>query len=238
MKRKKDVFVCMVMAAAFCFFLPTGCGIDAKVAAPAGQLSSQKERFSFLNILVMQQEAASWEHEKETSHVLQRLGEAVFSWDIFPLEFTFSSGAGGWGSYLTLYQDGFFEGLFHHSELEETGDDYEVTFYSCRFSGQFTDILQINDTTFSMRLEGLTTADPVGKEWIEDNARYICAEPVGMIDGREFLFYLPQTPLTGLSEEFLSWWPYRYLEDSDSFETLSCYGIRNMATEEGFFTYE
>lgn len=198
----------------------------------------QKTGFSSLEVPVIQQKTSPAEDQKRPSRILQKRRKMIFSWDVFPLEFTFSSGAGGWGSYLTLHEDGCFEGLFHNSEMAETGDDYEVTFYSCRFSGQFTDIRQIDDNTFSMTLKELTTAEPIGTEWVEDTARYVSFEPVGLTGGTEFLLYLPQTPVSQLSEEFLSWWPYRYLEDSNGFETLSCYGICNMATEEGFFTYE
>ena len=238
MKRKNFLFVSIAMAAVFCFFLPVGCGIDQKITAPTGQFSLLRERLCSLNMPVIPQEAAFQENRKDSSHILKKRGKAVFPWDVFPLEFTFSSGAGAWGSYFTLHQDGFFEGLFHNSEMEETGDDYEVTFYTCRFSGQFTQVRQIDDNTFSMVLEGLSTEEPAGKEWTWDNARYISSQPSGLTGGTEFLFYLPPTPLSGLSEEFLSWWPYHFMEDSDVFETLSCYGIRNMATEEGFFTYE
>lgn len=157
--------------------------------------------------------------------------------DVLPMDFSFSSGAGAWETVLTVNQDGSFVGSYHDSEMGDTGADYpNGTVYVCEFSGRFDSVEQVDDTTYSMKLSEITTTDDAGIEWIEDGVRYISAEPYGMEGGEEFLFYLPQTPVAGLSEQFLSWWPGRY-EDPQP-DTLSYYGILNVTTGYGFFSYD
>lgn len=155
-----------------------------------------------------------------------------------PLDLVFASGAGAWGTGIRLRADGFFEGGYDDSDMGDTGEDYPYgTHYTCSFSGQFYDIKQINDHTYSMTLGELFSQETAGTEWMEDGIRYIAAEPYGLDGGKEFLFYTPDTLLDELSEEFLSWWPGRWDMDSND-GTLSCYGLYNKEAEYGFFTYE
>ena len=53
---------------------------------------------------------------------------------------------------------------------------------------------------------------------------------------KELIFYTPKAPIEDLPDYFLSWWPRRYDQNTDPKETLSCYGILNVATYDGFFT--
>lgn len=159
--------------------------------------------------------------------------------DVLPLEFVFSSGAGAWQSIITLNSDGSFKGTYSDAEMGSNGEDYpNGTVYTCEFSGKFEEIKQVNDYTYTMTLTEVTTEKKEGEEWIEDQIRYIAAGPYGLENGKEFLLYTPETPIKELSEEFLNWWPKRYLQEEQALEKLSCYGIYNKETESGFFTYE
>ena len=159
--------------------------------------------------------------------------------DVLPLEFVFSSGAGAWQSIITLNSDGSFKGTYSDAEMGSNGEDYpHGTVYTCEFSGKFEEIKQVNDYTYTMTLAEVTTEKKEGEEWIEDQIRYIAAGPYGLENGKEFLLYTPETPIKELSEEFLNWWPKRYLQEEQALEKLSCYGIYNKETESGFFTYE
>lgn len=158
-------------------------------------------------------------------------------------EFSYLSGAGAWRTVLTLNKDGSFSGFYLDSEMGEFGDDYpNGSAYTSTFSGKFEVIEKINDYSYKMSLSNLETEIPVGEEWIEDEIRYIATLPNGLYNqlsgqlSSEFIFYLPSTPINSLSEEFLSWWPYRYSESSDSITTLSCYGILNVETNDGLFS--
>lgn len=159
--------------------------------------------------------------------------------DVLPLEFVFTSGAGAWQSIITLNSDGSFKGTYSDAEMGSNGEDYpNGTVYTCEFSGKFEEIKQVNDYTYTMTLTEVTTEKKEGEEWIEDQIRYIAAGPYGLENGKEFLLYTPETPIKELSEEFLNWWPKRYLQEEQALEKLSCYGIYNKETESGFFTYE
>lgn len=157
--------------------------------------------------------------------------------DAFPMEFTFASGAGGWGTVLTLNPDGTFAGFFHDSDMGDTGDGYpNGTVYVCVFEGRFENIAQADEYTYTMTLGEMQTEAVPGDVWIEDGIRYIASDPYGISEGYAFTLYLPDTPLDTLSEDFLMWWPYRYSQSTDQHKTLSCYGILNIDTGYGFFS--
>lgn len=157
--------------------------------------------------------------------------------DTLPLEFIFASGAGAWRTSLTLNQDGSFEGAFSDSEMGETGEGYpHGSVYFSNFSGQFNDIALLDDNTYSMTLSEINFSNRESDAWIEDEIRYVAADPYGLEEGREFLFYTPEVPLENLSEDFLSWWPDNYLRDENALETLSRYGLYNKKMGYGFFS--
>lgn len=150
------------------------------------------------------------------------------------MDFLFSSGAGAWHTYIKLNADGTFDGYYQDANMGQTGEGYPGgTLYYCSFSGKFTNIIQINDYTYSLTLSEITIDDPIGEETIEDDILYITSGPYGMEDGTEYLLYIPETPISGLSEEFLSWWPGRWDEDVKS--TLSYYGLYNIKMGYGIF---
>lgn len=162
-----------------------------------------------------------------------------------PVEFSFLSGAGAWSTVIILNRDGTFTGWFHDSEMGDVGEGYpHGSVYTCTFSGRFENIEMVNGYSYKMTLADLQTEKVVGEEWIENEIRYVAAEPHGLTDpvtnqlSTEFIFYLPDTPVDQVPEELLIWWPYRYDQESDPKNTLSCYGIRNVAAEFGFFTAE
>lgn len=159
--------------------------------------------------------------------------------DAFPMELVFSSGAGAWRTSIIMNRDGSFEGQYTDSEMGDGGTDYpHGSVYICDFSGKFENIEKVDDHTYSMTLADMTLELEEGKIWIEDEIRYLASEPYGMESGKEYLFYTPQTPIEGLSEEFLTWWPGWYYADSEEPGKLNCYGLYNEEMEYGFFTFE
>lgn len=160
--------------------------------------------------------------------------------DAFPIKLLFASGASSAGTALTLYQDGSFEGQ-HFDHENAAGEDYpNGTCYICDFSGQFDNIRQINEYTYSMTLGEIVVKQEEGVEWIEDSILYIASKPYGLEEGKEFLFYTPGTPLEELSEDFLSWrmgWS-SYESDEERPQVLPCYGLFNTETGARFFHYE
>ncbi len=157
--------------------------------------------------------------------------------DVFPLEFTFSSGAGAWATELTLQKDGSFVGSFHDSNMGENGEGYpNGTVYICDFTGTFKEIQKVNEYTYAMQIGTLSLDREADAEWIEDGVRFVASDPYGLTDGETFFLYTPAAPMEAMDEDFMHWWPGRYDMDK-TYETLSCYGLHNTETDDGFFTY-
>lgn len=152
------------------------------------------------------------------------------------VEFWYSSGAGAWASGLRLYPDGTFTGSYQNTDAGESGEGYEVTIYTCTFSGRFDNITPQNDYSYTMTLADLKTEETEGEEWITDLGRFVAAEALGIAGGHTFVFYLPRTPIREVSDEFLSWSPCQYEQQEKQYEPLARYGILNLATQQGFFT--
>ena len=151
----------------------------------------------------------------------------------FPMEFVFASGAGAWGTVLTLEADGSFTGNYHDSEM---GAEPEPACYICDFAGKFGKIRQVDEFTYAMTLESTEILTKQTESWVEDGIRYIPSDPYGVETGTEFFFYLPERPLEGLDEELLSWWPDNWLREQEGLTELGCYGIYNVEGGYGFFT--
>lgn len=56
----------------------------------------------------------------------------------------------------------------------------------------------------------------------------------GGAGGREFILYLPETPVESLTQDCLSWWPGRY--QSGTRDRLNCFCLYNVNTGQEFFT--
>ncbi len=159
--------------------------------------------------------------------------ENLESLDFMPLEFTFSSGVGAWSTVMTVNPDGSFSGEYYDSEMSEASEDYpEGTVYVSKFSGEFTDIKKVDEYTYSLTLKDVSTENPVGDEWIEDNIRYVAAEPSGLDSGKTFLLYMPGTPIKDLDEDFLYWY-----QGDTTLPELEDYGLYNVDDSVGFFAY-
>lgn len=163
------------------------------------------------------------------------LPESGLPEDVLPVKFMFASGAGAWGTELTLYPDGSFEGTYQDGEASAGPEYPNGTSYICKFKGRFGQITRLSDYACSMRLEELTCETEEDAEWIEDGVRYIGAAPYGLDQGEEFIFYMPFTPAAELNEVFLGWWPERILYRDGTIQTLLTYAIQNSNTGDGFF---
>ena len=159
----------------------------------------------------------------------------------YPLEMWFSSGVGAWSTKLVIHSNGSFEGEYIGSEAE-TGEEYpNGTMYECKFSGYFSKPKKVNDYTYSLSLESLEIEGEVGQTRIEDGMLIKTWNPYGLMNiddsgyAKEFLLYAPNAPTSEMREEFLSWWPERFGADPNGM--LGVYGLQNLETSDGFFTY-
>ena len=84
--------------------------------------------------------------------------------DLSGYTFEFSSGAGAWSTYFTIEKDGSFAGNYHDSDMGSTGDGYDHgTLYYSEFSGHFTDLTKVDDTTYEMTLSDIAIRIPSAK---------------------------------------------------------------------------
>ena len=154
--------------------------------------------------------------------------------DAFPMKLHFSSGAGGWGTELTLQRDGSFTGQYHDSDMGSGGTDFpNGTVYLCGFEGQFGDFREAEYGSVALTLEELTVVTEQSEPWIEDGIRYIPSTPYGLEGGTDFLLYGPETPWETLSDSALMGWP---LSGEPTF-TLDCWGLCNTAQQQTFYDW-
>ena len=144
------------------------------------------------------------------------------------LEFVFASGAGGWGTYLTLQPDGSFIGDYGDSDMD--------TRYECKFEGRFTDIQQISDYCWAMKLGDVSIEKEEGTTWTEDGIHYIAAGPYGVSGGTDFLLYAPGTPVDFIPAECRNWWPDAYRWRNGEIDKLNGWGLCNLSEGTAFYT--
>lgn len=133
------------------------------------------------------------------------------SFEKFAGEYYFSSGVGGWGTCITLDENGRFNGSYSDSDMGDIGDGYpDGTLYLSVFEGSFTELTRVDDYTFTAKLGDLNITTKTGTEVIIEDVRNIYTEPYGLENPGVFEFYLPGKKVSELSEEFLSWTNLRY----------------------------
>lgn len=131
--------------------------------------------------------------------------ETVFS-SLAGMEWTFSSGAGGWSTDMQIMADGTFQGQFHDSEMGDTADSYpDGTLYLCAFSGRMAVEEQVSEHAWKIRVEELQLDEEAGRESISEGVRTVTAEPYGISAGDEMLLYAPGTPMDTIPEDMRFW---------------------------------
>ena len=145
--------------------------------------------------------------------------------------FVFSSGAGGWGSSLSIGPNGTFSGVYHDSDMGSTGPGYPGgTISESKVSGQFTRPHQVSPTLYEVDIENLQYEKPVGSSEIKENRKYEYSEAYGISKNHRMAIYLPGTPISSMPEE-LRLYSYGLIpEDS---QTLPVHVIQG--DMEGFF---
>ncbi len=180
---------------------------------------------------------------KELADVDHPKGERIPAPDLFsqmPSNYFFSSGAGAWGTYLTVYPDGSFEGEYSDSDMGDSGDGYDATHYSSVFTGRFINPVKINDMVYAFELESISYEKPVDTEEIvswdggETNVREIYTDAYGLAGGKTFYLYVPGIRVSKLPEECINW-TYGVGGLSEDKKTLEAYGLYNTDEQLGFF---
>jgi len=144
------------------------------------------------------------------------------------LELLYASGAGGWGTYLTLQPDGSFTGDY--------GDSDADTRYECKFEGRFTNMHQISDYCWAMTLGEVALEKEKGTTWTEDGIHYIAAGPHGVSEGTDFLLYAPGTPVDMIAASCRDWWPDAYYWRKGEIDVLDGWALCNLNEGAAFYT--
>lgn len=151
--------------------------------------------------------------------------------------FSFMSGAGGWSTELTINPDGSFTGNYYDSDMGDSGDGYDATEYVSTFHGKFKNIQKKDDYTYVMQIDTLETEE-TQDTWIEETGygkvRYVASPPYGLYGGTNFELYLPGTPVSSLSAEYIDWVRTPMALDENA-TTLPGYGLYNVEEQDGFF---
>ncbi len=148
--------------------------------------------------------------------------------------FTFSSGAGGWSTDLTVGENGTFTGSFHDSEMGETGEGYpKGSYYGCLFHGQLSDPEAVDEYSWKVKIAAEQDEGQV-PEAIEDGIRYVTAGIYGLEKAKTVTVFVPGTPVNHLPEGFLMW---SHLTEIDpEAKTIPYYAIWSEADEAGFIS--
>ncbi len=159
-------------------------------------------------------------------------------------DYEFSSGAGGWGTSLTVDPKGHFEGYYSDSEMGSTGPGYPGgTIYQCSFSGRFTDFEKVDDYIYNVTIGEIEYENTPGTNEIVDKVLYQYSEPYGLENTDKLTVFLPGCPFKNLPDGFVEWVDYcnfgasangQYYRDHPEFLYFS--GLYNPAEQYGFYS--
>ncbi len=151
------------------------------------------------------------------------------------MEWSFSSGVGGWSTDMRILSDGSFSGEFHDSEMGEFADEYPYgTVYGCSFTGRLSVIEQVDKNTWKLRVDALSVDEGQAEEAIDDGIRFVFAEPYGISEGDEMALYQPGTPTAGFSDDMLMW---AHLLGDDAPAELESWFLYSESNDSGFVSY-
>lgn len=148
-----------------------------------------------------------------------------------PDQFVYSSGVGGWGTYLDIKDDGTFTGKYFDKDTSNKDDKKypEGTVYICNFSGKFSHVKKIDNCTYTMKISSFKADEKTGEEYTEGDIRYIYAKPYGLENSDVFYVYLPDKKTSELDKDYFIW--DRVAEKS---KKLGHYSIYNPADKSVF----
>ena len=139
---------------------------------------------------------------------------------------------GGGVTRLTIQPDGSFSGTYRRDETGGWAGTIHGVQYRCDFTGQFTAPQQVNDYTYSVRIDRLDYAQKPGSSGgIVDGIKYYYCNAYELENAEDLLIYLPGAPMAELPEGFLDW---VMGSDDTAEEELPFYGLYSEARLAGF----
>lgn len=169
--------------------------------------------------------------------VLEEFKDSVGEFEL-PIEeelsFYVENEENSWNNSMTVRQDGSFYGSYYKLDDNLTGESYQNgTYYWNEYWGEFTDILWLDEYTFSMKMTSLATEHDSGIERLEDDS-FKSATTLD-IDGTtkdvEYILFMPNTPMNMLPEnieELLN-------KDLSNQDSLGMYVLLNTESQIAFY---
>ena len=143
-----------------------------------------------------------------------------------PKEFTFTSGAGGWQTVLTMDGEGGFNGVY---------TDYDATeVHQSDFKGNFRNVEQVSEFEYKMDITNLEVTGPQAGR--KGNYEVIPTDRIyGLDEAQEIRVYLPGRSTADLPKEFIDWMYHPLKLTYDDLEPeLPFYGLYNVGGKQGF----
>lgn len=170
--------------------------------------------------------------ESEQEQTIEEFSFAAFK----NLEFTFYSGAGGWGTLMWIKPNGSFSGVYSDSEMGLKGEGYQNgTVYQSDFSGTFTEPVKVDDFTWSTKIQKITYEKEPGTEEIRDDILYSYTTAFGLDGAEEILLYQPGMPISELPEEYRNWAGVSLFTEDQT--ELPFWGLYNTAMDGSFASH-
>ena len=109
---------------------------------------------------------------------------------------------GDWTTWLTVYADGSFYGEYSAHYIQDEKRHYDVG----EFHGHFTDPQQIDDLTWTIRVESVTVDGTIGEEWTEGEETFTrIGDPTTPVEGATLTVFLQGSDSSRIPEEFFMW---------------------------------
>ena len=114
-----------------------------------------------------------------------------------------SSGAGGWGAFMTVNSDGTFEYNYHDS-------DYDM-YYICHAQGTFGNVTMIDEFTYKVQIVEMTFEYDVDSVWSVTETdgsviNYTAADSYGLHTGDILTYFVRGIDTELLPEGYLYWY--------------------------------
>ncbi len=151
---------------------------------------------------------------------------------MFAGTYLFSSGVGGWGTSVTIHNDGTFEGKYTDTYY---GSEPEVR--CSEFTGKMSDITKADNYCYSAQLTELNYLTDTGKTEMKPingvNVKHIYTGAYGLQNAKTIYFYVAETPVSAIPENMSFW-----MHLSSDQTTLEKNAFYNVEEEAGFIGWD
>lgn len=123
-----------------------------------------------------------------------------------PAQFALSSGAGAWGVSMSVLPDGSFWGVYHDSDMGDSGPGYpNGTRYASAFTGHFAHVERADEWSYTMVVSDVQVLGQEDGVYYEDGVRVVASGPAGLAVNDSLTLYRPGVPDVLAPEDYRLW---------------------------------